>query len=45
MRVICPECRSVVYYKEKDIHLIGDMEGEYSYCVKCPECNNHIRVL
>lgn len=43
--IVCPECSSVLYYTEKDIHLIGDMEGEYYYCVKCPECNNQVRVL
>lgn len=43
--VVCSECGSKLFYETNDIHLVGDMEGDYSYCVKCPECNNHIKVL
>lgn len=43
--IVCPECGSTLLYETKDIHLTGDMEGEYFYCIKCSECNNHIKVL
>ena len=43
--IVCSNCGSILYYETKDIHYVGDMEGEYSYCIKCPECNNHIKVL
>jgi hypothetical protein len=42
--IICSECGSILYYEAKDTHLVGDMEGEYSYCIKCPECDNYIKV-
>jgi len=42
--VVCPKCKSLLYYVIQDIHLIGDMEGEYSYCIKCPECKKEIKV-
>ena len=42
---VCSECGALLYYEAKDIHLVGDMECEYSYRVKCPECNNNIKVL
>lgn len=43
--ITCSECGSILCYELKDIQFIGDMEGEYSYCVKCPECNHYIKVL
>lgn len=42
---VCPKCGAILFYETKDIHIVGDMEGEDSYCVKCPECNNYIKVL
>ena len=36
--VICPKCKALLCYISKDIHLVGDMEGNNNYCVKCPEC-------
>ena len=43
--IVCSECGSILYYETKDIHFVGDMEGEYSYCLKCLECNNYIKLL
>ena len=43
--VICPKCKALLYYVTKDIHLVGDMEGNYNYCVKCPECGKEIKVI
>ena len=43
--IICPKCGALLLYVQQDIHLIGDMEGDYSYCVKCPECNNNIKIV
>lgn len=40
--IVCPKCKSLLYYVNSDIHLIGDMEGEYNYCVKCQECGKQI---
>ena len=43
--IVCPKCGSLLYYETKDIHLIGDMESDYYYCVICPECLKNIKVL
>ena len=42
---ICPKCNALIYYINADIHSVGDMEGEYDYCITCPECNNNIKVI
>ena len=42
--VTCPKCKAVLLYVKQDIHLIGDMENDYNYCVKCPECGTEIPV-
>ena len=42
--IICPRCKSLLFYVNQDIHLVGDMETNYDYCVKCPECNNQIKI-
>ena len=42
--VTCQKCKSLLYYVTKDIHLVGDMEGDYNYCVKCHECGKEIKV-
>lgn len=43
--VTCSKCKSLLYYVTKDIHLVGDMDGDYIYCVKCPECGEEIKVM
>lgn len=43
--IVCPRCNAILYYVAQDIHSIGDMEGNYIDCVKCPECNKQIKVL
>ena len=43
--VTCPQCEALLYYVNKDIHLVGDMEGNNNYCVKCPECRKEIKVM
>jgi len=42
--VTCPRCKALLSYVTKDIHLVGDMESNYSYCVKCPECGKEIEL-
>ena len=42
---ICPKCKATLLYTSDDIHLVGDMEGDYDYCVKCPECLTNIKAL
>ena len=42
--IICPRCKSLLLYTNRDIRLVGDMESNYNYCVKCPECKNQINV-
>jgi len=42
--ITCPKCGSLLLYVQEDIDLVGDMEGEYSYYVRCPECNNNIKI-
>jgi DNA-directed RNA polymerase subunit RPC12/RpoP len=42
--IICPKCHSTLLYDIEDVHLAGDMEGEYNYCVTCPECGERIVV-
>lgn len=43
--IVCPHCNSLLYYEDKDIRNVGDMEGNYDYCVICPECLKDIKVL
>ncbi len=43
--IVCPHCNSLLYYEDKDITNVGDMEGNYNYCVICPECLKDIKVL
>lgn len=43
--VTCPGCKALLYYVTKDIHLVGDMEGNNDYCVRCPECEKEIKIM
>lgn len=44
-QITCPKCNAELLYVSKDIHLVGDMEGDWDYCVTCPECGKNIKVL
>lgn len=43
--VVCPKCKATIVYDSSDIHLVGDMEGDWDYCVTCPDCGKNIRVI
>lgn len=43
--VTCPRCKALLYYVTKDIHLVGDMEGNSDYYVRCPECGKEIKII
>lgn len=40
--VTCPKCNTRLAYDSSDIHIVGDMEGDYFPSVKCPDCNHWI---
>jgi ssDNA-binding Zn-finger/Zn-ribbon topoisomerase 1 len=44
-QITCTKCKAELIYDSGDIHLEGDMEGEWGYCVTCPECGKNIKVL
>jgi len=44
-QITCPKCTAELLYGSEDIHLVGDMEGDWDYCVTCPECGKNIKVL
>lgn len=43
--IVCFRCGALLFYENKDIHIVGDMEDNDYFCVKCPECNNNIKVF
>jgi RNase P subunit RPR2 len=43
--VVCDRCKSLLYYVNQDRQYIGDMEGNYFWCVICPECKHNIKVF
>jgi hypothetical protein len=44
-QITCPKCNAELIYGSEDIHLVGDMESDWDYCVICPECGKNIKVL
>lgn len=44
-QITCPKCKAELIYESGDIHLVGDMESNWDYCVTCPECGKNIKVL
>ena len=42
--VVCPKCKASIVYESSDVHMVGDMEGEYFPSVKCPDCNHYIEL-
>lgn len=44
-QITCSKCNAELLYDSGDIHLVGDMEGDWNYCVTCPECDKNIKVL
>lgn len=44
-QIVCPNCSATLLYESTDIHLRGDMEGDYRPCVKCPDCGNDVLVF
>ena len=44
-QITCPKCNAELLYGSKDIHIVGDMEGDWYSCVNCTECGKNIKVL
>lgn len=44
-QITCPKCNEEFLYGSEDIHLVGDMESNWDYCVTCPECGKNIKVF
>ena len=44
-QITCTHCTAILFYESTDIHLSGDMEGDYRPCVKCPDCGNDVLVF
>ena len=44
-QITCFKCGATLLYESTDVHLVGDMEGEYRPCVKCPDCGNNVLVF
>ena len=44
-QITCLKCNAELLYGSKDIHIVGDMEGDWYYCVTCPECGKNIKIL
>ena len=42
--ITCPYCWAILYYTTHDMHISGDLEGDYYYGVDCPECGKIIRI-